>query len=113
MEPITFGELRKYCCVFDRVSVCMQETGRYDNYRLIAHAPSTYDQYYLYGFGMFESEFVDDDFEGWDRPAPPSLHPPLAKRGDGAFNHAWKSCSPKYRERICDIILLWKGGKRI
>ncbi|HBC30273.1 MAG TPA: hypothetical protein DC024_03350 [Clostridiales bacterium] len=67
MEPITFGDLRKYCSHLDRVSICIHETGQYDNYRLIVNVPSTYDTYYLYGFGMFESEFVDDGFEGWDR----------------------------------------------
>lgn len=62
----------------------MQETGRYDNYRIIAHAPSTYDQYYLYGFGMFESEFVDDDFEGWDRTG--SAFPSSASRKAGRWS---------------------------
>jgi hypothetical protein len=67
MKAITFGELREYLCVFDRISICIQETGQYDNYRFITHVPNDYDRYYLYGFGLFESEFIDEDFEGWDR----------------------------------------------
>lgn len=85
MQHITFGQFRKYCCVFDRVSICMQETGQYDNYRFIAHVPSTYDRYYLYGFGLFESEFIDEDFEGWNCTGS-ALPPPAAyKSGRWSF----------------------------
>lgn len=84
MEHITFGDFRKYCCVFDRVSICIQETEQYDNYRVIAHVPSTYDQYYLYGFGLFESEFVDEDFEGRDCTG--SAFPSSASRKAGLWN---------------------------
>ncbi len=54
---ITFGEIRKYCCVFDRVSICMLETMAYENFEFIREVPRSYDRYFLYGFGTRESKF--------------------------------------------------------
>lgn len=54
---ITFGELRNYLSVLDRLSICMLETSSYNNYMCLKEVPHTYDDYYVYGVGMIESEF--------------------------------------------------------
>lgn len=61
-KGILFGEIRKYCSRIDRVSICMQETLSYENYERIQDVPKEYDNKYLYGFGVIESEF-DDTFK--------------------------------------------------
>ena len=58
-KGILFGEIRKYCSRIDRVSICMQETLQYENFESILEVPHTYDDKYLYGFGVIESEFDD------------------------------------------------------
>ena len=57
---ITFGTIRKFCSHIDRISICMKETLQYENFTFIKEVPQTYDKYFLYGFGMIESEFDDD-----------------------------------------------------
>ncbi len=57
MKPIQFKEIRTYCSVIDPVSICMIETLLYENYETILDVPETYDNKYLYGFGIIESEF--------------------------------------------------------
>lgn len=59
-EPLTFGDVRAYCSRIDKVSICMLETLNYQNYLFIEDVPHDYDRYYLYGFGMIESEFKDE-----------------------------------------------------
>lgn len=54
---ITFGELRNYLSVLDRLSICMLETSSYNNYMCLKEVQHTYDDYYVYGVGMIESEF--------------------------------------------------------
>lgn len=54
---ITFGELRNYLSVLDRLSICMLETSDYNNYIRLEDVPHIYDDYYVYGVGMIESEF--------------------------------------------------------
>ena len=39
----------------------MHETLQYENYRLIREVPESYNDYYVYGVGMIESEFSEDD----------------------------------------------------
>lgn len=56
-KDITFGELRCYISRLDRLSVCMLETMAYENFIRVKDVPDTYDQYYIYGIGMIESEF--------------------------------------------------------
>lgn len=57
MEAIKFGSIRKFCSVIDRVSICSKETLCYENYESIRLVPHIYDDKYLYGFGVIESEF--------------------------------------------------------
>lgn len=54
---IKFKDLRKYISVIDRVSICMRETLNYDNYRFIGNVPDKYNDYYVYGIGIIDSEF--------------------------------------------------------
>lgn len=54
---IKFKEIRPYISKIDRVSICMQETLSYNNYSCINQVPHSYDECYLYGIGMIESEF--------------------------------------------------------
>lgn len=57
---ITFGDIRKFCSVVDGVSICIFETKSYDNYKSIEDVPSSYNEYYLYGVGVIDSEFFVD-----------------------------------------------------
>ena len=59
MEAIKFGSIRKFCSVIDRVSICRKETLCYENFDSIRQVPDTYNEKYLYGFGVIESEFGD------------------------------------------------------
>lgn len=54
---ITFRELRNYLSKIDRLSICMLETLNYHNYICLKDVPNSYDDYYVYGIGMIESEF--------------------------------------------------------
>lgn len=45
----------------------MLKTMTYQNYRFIEKVPHDYDRYYLYGFGMIESEFEDEGETRLDR----------------------------------------------
>lgn len=60
-RDITFKELRDYLSVIDRLSICMLETLRYENYICVRDVPDTYDKFYVYGIGMIESEFYQID----------------------------------------------------
>lgn len=59
-EGIRFGTIRKYCSRIDRVSICMKEMLQYENYPFIKDVPAVYDDLFLYGFGMIDSEFPDE-----------------------------------------------------
>ena len=52
-----FKELRRYISRIDRVHMLMNETLEYKNYRFISEVPESYDDYYVYGIGMRETEF--------------------------------------------------------
>ena len=54
---LKFKKLKKYISVIDRVSICMRETLRYENYRFLRDVPEKYDELYVYGIGMIDSEF--------------------------------------------------------
>ena len=54
---LKFKELKKYISVLDRVSICMRGTLRYENYRFLRDVPNKYDELYIYGIGMIDSEF--------------------------------------------------------
>lgn len=57
INAIKFGTLRKYLSVFDRLSLCMYETLSYENFMRIGDVPERYDEFYIYGIGMKDSEF--------------------------------------------------------
>lgn len=56
-RDITFKELRSCLSMIDRLSICMLETLCYENFLTLRDVPHTYDDYYVYGIGMIESEF--------------------------------------------------------
>ncbi|MCM1225478.1 MAG: hypothetical protein NC548_64640 [Lachnospiraceae bacterium] len=58
---ITFKEIRNYLSRIDRLSICMKETLSYENYLCMRDVPHTYDDYYVYGIGMIDSEFYQPD----------------------------------------------------
>ena len=65
-----FKEIKKYISAIDRVSICMYETLRYENYRFIRRVPDKYDEYYVYGIGLIESEFeIEEAKEYFERAA--------------------------------------------
>jgi|LSQX01.2.fsa_nt_gb hypothetical protein len=56
-------KLRKYISVIDRISICFRETQQYENYQFIREVPESYNDYYVYGIGMIDSEFpLEDDY---------------------------------------------------
>lgn len=57
MNCLKFKELRNYVSKIDRLSICRKEDLSYDNYRFMKDVPASYDEYYVYGIGMVESEF--------------------------------------------------------
>lgn len=46
--------------VTDRVSICNYETLCYENFESIGRVPCTYNEKYLYGLGVIESEFENN-----------------------------------------------------
>lgn len=61
---LKFKELRNVISKIDRLSICMIETYAYENYRFMRNVPEKYDDYYVYGIGMLESEFeIAEAFE--------------------------------------------------
>ena len=67
---IKFKDMRAYISKIDRISICDKETLSYENYRFISDVPDgKYDEMYLYGIGM-----IDSEFKLTDAPLEPSLH---------------------------------------
>ncbi len=62
---LRFRDLRKYVSVIDRLSICMLETMDYRNYVCLEDVPEEYDDLYVYGIGMIESEFFKDGEYGY------------------------------------------------
>ena len=54
-----FGEIRKYLDIVSNISMCMQETLEYENFRCSKDVPASYDDLYVYGIGTIR-EFFDD-----------------------------------------------------
>lgn len=54
---LKFKELKKYISKLDRLSICRKETMQYENYRYLRMVPDKYDEFYVYGIGMIDSEF--------------------------------------------------------
>ena len=61
MHVPTLGEMRPLLDRVARYSVCMQETGDYENYRFLSDVPEEYDSMYIYGIGLVETEFYEHD----------------------------------------------------
>lgn len=53
---VTLGEIRKFVSLADRISVCQKETLDYENFENIRDVPHSYDEQYLFGVGIIESE---------------------------------------------------------
>lgn len=59
---IKFKELRSYISRIDRVSICRKESLCYENFRFITEVPTEYDEWYVHGIGMTDSEFPMDEW---------------------------------------------------
>ncbi len=59
-QDIKFKDIKKYCSRIDRISICSYETMGYENYDRISMVPKKYDDKFLYGFGLVESEFGNE-----------------------------------------------------
>lgn len=57
MEKIKFKELRTLLSIADRISVCDKETLQYKNYITVKDIPEEYNDLYVCGIGIIESEF--------------------------------------------------------
>lgn len=60
MVQITFGEIRKFVSRIDRISICMKETLQYYNYRFIKQVSHDFDDLYVYGIGIIDTEFEEE-----------------------------------------------------
>ena len=49
----------------DPLSICMLETLEYQNYMFVKQVPDLYDDLYVYGIGLIESEFYKDGEYGY------------------------------------------------
>ena len=54
---MNFKDIRGYFSRTDLISVCMRENLCYENYSTIDDAPAVFDEKYLCGIGIVESEF--------------------------------------------------------
>ena len=54
-----FGDIREYCDRICKISICMSDTLAYENFEHISLVPNIYDEYYVLGFGVIDSEFTD------------------------------------------------------
>ena len=61
---LTFGEIRYYCSLTDKISICMEDL-TYQNFSCIDEVPHSFDHLYLIGFGMIDSEFGKTDRHGY------------------------------------------------
>lgn len=59
-KTLTLEELRKYVSFIDRISLCDYFSTNYENYMCLKEVPKKYDNYFIYGIGLFESEFYVD-----------------------------------------------------
>ena len=57
MISIKFKELKPFISHLERLSICMLETMQYENFIRIGDVPDKYNEYYVYGIGMIDSEF--------------------------------------------------------
>lgn len=57
MEKIKFKELRTLLSIADRISVCYKETLQYENFITVKDVPDHYNDLYVCGIGIIESEF--------------------------------------------------------
>ena len=64
-RDLTFGDVRDYASRIDRISICMAKTLEYENYTYMDEVPHTYDDLYLHGFGMIDSEEKRSDPVLW------------------------------------------------
>lgn len=62
---IRFEVLRKYLSSIDRLSICIKETMEYENFIYCREVPDSYNDLYVYGIGMIESEFYIDGEHGY------------------------------------------------
>ena len=59
-KNIKFKDLRKYISVIDKISICDKESLKYENFLRIEKVPDKYDDFYVYGIGLIESEFPEN-----------------------------------------------------
>lgn len=52
-----FKDLKPYVSRIDKLSICKYETMCYENFIRMRDVPDKYDDLYVYGVGMIESEF--------------------------------------------------------
>lgn len=57
MEKIKFKELRTLLSIADRISVCDKKTLQYENFITVKDVPDHYNDLYVCGIGIIESEF--------------------------------------------------------
>ncbi len=64
-KGIRFEVLRKYLSHIDRLSICIKETMEYENFIYLREVLDSYNDLYVYGIGMIESEFYIDGEHGY------------------------------------------------
>ena len=58
---IRFKQLRDYISTIDKISVCDYDSLSYDNYACMEKVSTKYDNYYVYGIGIIQSEFENKE----------------------------------------------------
>lgn len=59
-KELRFREAKGLFSRIDRISICIKDTATYENYITIGEVSDIYDDLYIYGIGMIESEFYKD-----------------------------------------------------
>ena len=60
MMDLKVKDLRNFVSRIDRISICHKETLNYENHSCMHKVPDKYDDYYVYGIGIIESEVYED-----------------------------------------------------
>ena len=61
---LKFKGIKRRISAVDRISICMWETLEYKNYNRMSEVSDEYDDLYLYGIGIIESECNEPDASG-------------------------------------------------
>ena len=65
---IRFKDIKGYISRIDKISICLEDLS-YENYFFISDIPDIYDDLYVHGIGVIQSEFPPLDSRAGEGPA--------------------------------------------